>query len=124
TRMEVNRKPLGAVEELDQEAGGGAEPLDVRLPEPALRIVVDRIAEEASVREAREALLRIVPPGVPRRGHGADPVLGMVAVALRLAAQAVDQRASAVEAVDAIHLQKCTTHARSLAEFLSTMSTS
>ena len=55
---------------------------------------------------ARRGLLavngvRLATPGVVRSHDGADPVLRPVAVLLGLAAQAVDQRAAAIEAVDA-----------------------
>ena len=84
-RVEVDGQPLGAVEELDEEPGRPAEALDVGCAEPAHRVLVDRVAQQAPVREPGQALLGVVAAGVPRRGHRADPVLGVVAVPLRVA---------------------------------------
>ena len=120
-RVEVDGKPLRAVEELHQEACRPAEALDMGCPEPARRVLVDRVAQQAPVREPGQALLGVVAAGVPRRGHRADPVLGVVAVTFRIASEPIDQRAAAVEAVDAVRSHSLCAHARSLAKFRSTM---
>ncbi len=90
-RVRVDREPLDGIEQLDEQVRCAP----VRAP------LTDRVAEKRAVVEPRQARLRFVASGVGGGDDGADPVLGTFAVALRLVAQTVDQRAAAVEAVDA-----------------------
>ena len=99
--MRVHRQPLRGVEELDEKPRGRAVARNVRVAEPRRRICRDDVAQEAAVREPRQPLERIVPTRVVRRGHRADPVLRCFAILLQLSPQPADQRATAVEAIDA-----------------------
>ena len=59
-RVRVHGQPLRRVEQLDEQAGRRAEPLDVGAPEPGLRLGLDRVAEEPAVLEAGQTGLRLV----------------------------------------------------------------
>src|SRR5439155_3561985 len=90
TRVRMHGEPVSGVEELDEHAWVA----------PVGRILGERVAQKASVFEPCQPGLGLVATGVARGGHGRDPILGKLAVSLRLAAQAVDHGASPVEAVD------------------------
>src|SRR5262245_60087241 len=70
--------------------------------EPRLRIGRDRVTKEAAVREPRQSRFRLVTARVRRLRYGPDPVLRKRPVWLGLASQRAEQRAAAVEAVDAV----------------------
>jgi hypothetical protein len=89
--MRVHREPLDRVEQLYEQ---------VRRP-PVRGPIVDRVAEERAGLESRQPGERLVAAGVARGDDGADPVLRILVVLRRCAAQPVDERAAAVEAVDA-----------------------
>ena len=99
-RVCMHREPLRSVEQLDEQARRRAEAGDVLVAEPPDRIGLHRVAEEATVGEAREALVRIVSTGISREGDGPDPVLRKDAVLLGLSAQPSDERSASIEAVD------------------------
>ena len=111
-RVRVHRQPLGSVEQLHEHARRRAEPGDMGFAQPPNRIGLDRVAEDASTGEAREAFLGIVATGIPRGRHGAEPVLRKEAVLLGLTAQPSEERSPSVEAVDAGRLQRLGTHRR------------
>jgi hypothetical protein len=70
--MAVNRQALAGVEQFDQQRRTGAVGVGVALPQKALWIRLDRLAQRAPVSQPGQAL-----GGRPEGGRGrADPVLG------------------------------------------------
>ena len=89
--MGVHGQALDRVEQLHEQVR--------RAPRVALLAI--GVAKKGPRSRPREAGERLVPAGIVRRDDRADPVLRIVVVLLGLAAEAVDERAAAVEAVDA-----------------------
>ncbi len=108
--MRVHGQPLGGVEQLHEQAGRRAEAGHVLVTQPRDRIGFHDVTKEAAVGETRESLLRIVPAGIPRRRHRADPVLGEDVVRFGLPAQPADERSPSIEAVDAARQQTLGAH--------------
>jgi hypothetical protein len=79
--------------------------LEVLGAEPGPRVGFDCVAQEPSVRQARKALVRIVPARIRRRYDRADPLFGKAPVFLWLAVQAPEQCTAPVEAVNACRQQ-------------------
>ena len=74
--MRVDGQPLGGVEQLHEQPGRRPVGGHVLVTQPRDRIRFHNVTKEAAVGETRQSLLRIVPAGIPRRRHRADPVLG------------------------------------------------
>ena len=108
--VEVDRQALAGVEQLDQQRGVGAVALDVVGAEEALGVGRDRVAQQAAVLEPAQPL----GVGAERRRGRADPVLRPAVLALGDAAQRVDARAAAVEAVELVGREQQGLHGRPL----------
>ena len=91
----VHGQPLAGIEQLDQQHRRGAVRGDVVRAEPSQRIGGDRVGEQSAVAQAAEP----EPLLAGERGGRSDPVLGAEVRTLRGAAEAVDLRAAAVEAL-------------------------
>src|SRR5262249_45743025 len=113
-RVRVDRQPLGRVEELHEERGRAAEARNVGVAEPAARIGRDGVSGKTPVGEAGEAPPDAVRARIARLGHRAEPVLREERILLRLATEAADERAAAVEATDTGRLERLGAHGRSL----------
>lgn len=99
--MDVDDQPLSGIEQLDQQVEVRAARRDVVRPEPAERVLLDRVAQQLSVGQPGQTLLGLAEPGGRRR----HPVLGLISVAGRDAAQGLDAFAAAIEVREPVRRQ-------------------
>lgn len=91
--MDVHHEPLAGVEQLDQHAEVGAVPGHVLDTQPVHGVGLDRVPQDAPVRQPGQALVGLAEAG----GGRADPVLGHVRRPRRQAAQRLDAPSALVE---------------------------